>query len=66
MFNSKSYGTGFLMELEKENSPFYCLITNEHVISEDLIKNNAEIEILYAQNIQNEVLKIKLDENKGL
>ena len=66
MFNSKSYGTGFLMELEKENTPFFCLITNEHVIPEDLIENKAEIEILYAQNIQNEVLKIKLDENKGL
>ena len=38
IINNKSYGTGFLMELEKENSPFYCLITNEHVISEDLIE----------------------------
>ena len=65
VINKKSYGTGFLMELEKENTPFYCLIANGHLISEDLIKNNSEIEILYA-HIQNEVLKIKLDENKGL
>ena len=26
------------MELEKENTPFYCLITNEHVITEELIE----------------------------
>ena len=64
IINNKSYGTGFLMELEKENSPFYCLITNEHVISEDLIKNKAKIEILYAQNEQKEVLKINLDQNE--
>ena len=64
VINNKSYGRGFLMELEKENTPFYCLITNEHIISEDLIKNKAEIEILYSQNTQNEVLKIKLDENE--
>ena len=63
VINNETYGTGFLMELEKENTPFFCLITNEHVIPEDLIENKAVIEILYA-HIQNEVLKIKLDENE--
>ena len=32
VINNKIYGTGFLMELQKEKNPFYCLITNEHVI----------------------------------
>ena len=37
------------MSLEKENSPFYCLITNEHLITEELIESKAEIVILYTQ-----------------
>ena len=64
VINRKIYGTGFLMELKKEKTPFYCLITNEHVISEDLIENNTEIEILYAQNTQEEIFKIKLNKNE--
>ena len=64
VINNKIYGTGFLMELEKENTPFYCLITNEHVITEELIEKKAEIEIIYAQNAQNGILKIKLDEDE--
>ena len=64
VINNESYGTGFLMKLEKENTPFYCLITNEHVIPEELIETKAEIEILYAQNNQKDVLKIKLDQGE--
>ena len=64
VINSKTYGTGFLMELKKEKAPFYCLITTGHLISEDLIENNTEIEILYSQNTINEILKIKLNENE--
>ena len=33
VINSKTYGTGFLMELKKEKAPFYCLITMGHIIS---------------------------------
>jgi hypothetical protein len=58
IINNKIYGSGFLMALEKGDSPFYCLITNEHVISEDLIENEAEIIILYTEK---EKLKIKLN-----
>ena len=29
---SKNIGTGFLMKLYKGNNPYYCLMTNEHVI----------------------------------
>ena len=57
------YGTGFLMKLEKGNSPFYGLITCEHVISEDLIKNNTEIEIRYNYISEDKKkLTIKLNE----
>jgi len=63
VINNKIFGTGFLMELEKDNAPFYCLITNEHVISEELIENKAEIKI-FAQNNQREALKIELNQNE--
>ena len=49
------------MALEKENTPFYCLITNEHVITEDLIDSQAEIVILYTQK---EKIKIKLNKKE--
>ena len=64
VINNKIYGTGFLMELKKEKIPFYCLITNDHVISEDLIESNTEIKILYAQNDQDKIFKIKLNKNE--
>ena len=64
VINNKTFGTGFLMELEKENTPFYCLITNEHVISEDLIEDNRDIEILFPQNSEEGKLCIKLDKNE--
>jgi len=40
VINKNIYATGFLMELKKEKTPFYCLITNEFIISEDLIESN--------------------------
>ena len=64
VINNKTFGTGFLMELEKENTPFYCLITNEHAISEDLIEDNRDIEILFPQNSEEGKLCIKLDKNE--
>ena len=64
VIDNKIYGTGFLMELEKENTPFYCLITNEHVISEVLIEDNRTIEILFPQNSEEGKLCIKLNKNE--
>ncbi len=61
IINNKYYGTGFLMALEKGDTPFYCLITNEHVITEDLIESQAEIVILYTQK---EKLRIKLNKKE--
>ena len=44
---TKDKGTGFLMKLEKGNNPFYCLISNEHVIKEQMIKSKEYISIFY-------------------
>ena len=55
-------GTGFFIKLIRENNPFYCLISCEHVLKEDFIKEKYEIQIYYEQ--ENKKLKIILDEGK--
>ena len=39
--------SGFLLKLYKRDEPFYCLMTNEHVITPEMIENQEEIEIYY-------------------
>ena len=55
-------GTGFLIKLIKNNEPFYCLITCEHVINKEMIESSAEIEVSY--NNQNDFINIKLNKKE--
>ena len=59
---SNRTGSGFLIKLFRENNPFYCLITNEHVIKKDEIESNKKIEIYYDN--QNEIREIELNKDK--
>lgn len=36
-------GTGTLLKLQKGKEPFYCLLTCEHIITDELINNESEI-----------------------
>jgi len=36
--NSYKIGTGFLIKLFKKDNPFYCLMTNEHVINKEIVE----------------------------
>ena len=38
-------GSGFFLKLKKENQPFYCLMTNEHVITEKMINDQVFFEV---------------------
>ena len=40
-------GTGFFIKLYKRNKPLFCLMTNEHVITKEIIEKQIEIEIFY-------------------
>ena len=62
ILTKQKVATGFLIKLYKGDDPFYCLMTNEHVISHDLIDNKEEIEIYYAN--QEMRAKINLDKNE--
>ena len=56
-------GTGFLLKFRIEQEMFYCLISNEHVIKNNIIqKINIIINIIY--NNEFKYTKIKLGNNK--
>ena len=57
-----SIGSGFLLKLKKNNDPFYCLITCEHVITKNEIESNQEITVYYNNHCGS--FKILLDRNK--
>jgi len=54
-------GTGFFLEINKENIPLKkCLLTNNHILNENDIKINRDIIIEY----KNEKKEIKITENR--
>ena len=61
IITSTQIGSGFLIKLFKGNSPFNCLITCEHVITDDIIKSE-EIDIFY--NNQRNKFSIDLKKEK--
>ena len=56
---SNKKGTGFLIKLYLKDAPLFCLMTNEHIITKEMIENNDEIEVYYDN--QKERIKIVLD-----
>ena len=52
-------GTGFFIKLERNKKPFYCLMTNQHVIESEMILNK-EIIFLY-DNEERLISEIKLN-----
>ena len=55
------YGTGFLLRFHIEQESFYCLISNEHVISKEIINNKNKIFIKYDNEYKSAT--IQLDSN---
>ena len=47
---SLAVSSGFLIKLFKDEEDFYCLMTNEHVITKDMIKNKDTINFYYDNN----------------
>lgn len=42
-----SIGSGFFLKFKRNNKPFYCLMTNQHVIESKFVKRRKKIEIIY-------------------
>lgn len=51
-------GTGFFIQLQRNNNPLFCLITNEHVIPKNILISETQINISYDN--QNEKTSILL------
>ena len=50
-------GSGFLIKLFKNNQKFFCLMTNEHVVTKEMIKLKQKIILYYdAQNERKEIV----------
>ena len=62
--NSDRISSGFFIKFQKCNKPFYCIMTNNHCINEDLINQGEEIKILY-ENKKKE-LEIQLNQEERL
>jgi len=58
---NNSNGTGFLIKLFKNKKDFYCLMTNEHIITRQMINSKIKITIFF--DGQSERREIILDEN---
>ena len=50
--------TGFLIKLFKKDVPLYCLMTNEHVITTDMIDNQQEMEIYYDNEKEKRIISL--------
>ena len=57
----KEKGAGFFIKLFRDNGPLFCLMTCEHIITNEIIENNKTIEIYY----DNQKKKIKIELNKN-
>ena len=62
--NNNSKGSGFFLKFERNNKKFYCLMTNQHVITSNFIKDKKEILIKYENGKHS--LSLKLDEEERI
>lgn len=52
--------SGFFLKFKRNSKPFYCIMTNSHVITSKLIQNKKKVIIKY----ENEAKKLSFDLNK--
>jgi len=59
---SNKIGSGFLIKLHLKDKPLFCLMTNGHVITEEMIKKKDKIDVYYDN--QKERIKITLNKEE--
>ena len=57
-------GTGFLIKLFKKNILFYYLMTNEHIITEEMVESKEEIEIYYDYENKKNLITLNKEERE--
>ena len=56
---TKKFGTGFLINLSSKENPFYCLMTNEHVINKSMIQKGEFITFIYDIERQKRTINLR-------
>ena len=62
-FNDRK-ASGFFLKFQRNKKPFHCLLTNQHVITSDMVNNKETITIKYDN--ENKELKLKLNPTKRI
>ena len=62
IYTKSGIGSGFFIKLEKNYKPFYCLMSNEHVLERKMIESKETIEVYYEN--QHKKIYIELDMDK--
>ena len=57
--NKNKISSGFLIKIHSKDKPLFCLMTNGHTITEEMIKNNDKIDVYYDN--QKERIQIHLN-----
>ena len=60
--SNNSRATGFFIKLERNKKPFYSLMTNQHVITPEMIQNKESIVIYYKQEELTLILELNKEE----
>ena len=55
---NKEFGSGFFIKLEKNKKPLYFLMTNEHIISKEIINKKGEITIFYNNEEEKRLIQL--------
>ena len=55
-------GSGFLIKFFKGEEPFYCLMTNEHVVTKKMVENKIKIDVYYDSEDKNKEIVLNSDE----
>ncbi len=59
---SNMHGSGFFLKYKIDDINFLCLISNEHIITKDMIKNNDTINVYYDNEFENIEIQLNVNE----
>ena len=65
ILRKEGIGTGFFLKFERNEKMFYCIMTNEHVITSEMIEDGNEIITILYENEQKS-LEVKLDKKERI
>ena len=62
IFEDGSMSSAILLKFERNKKPFHCLMTNEHALTKERIKNKEKIKIKYENEKKELLLELNIEE----